>query len=135
VLRNISGSGKPAETSSEDSGSFAMKDLEPAAIASRPSATDIFARSTACAARTPAGPFSLSAAGQRLTDVVFKLMPFAVIAGRIVNEDSEPLPGVRISVYKYAYQKGKRRLTPAGTGMTNDLGEYRVFGLGRVVTS
>jgi protocatechuate 3,4-dioxygenase beta subunit len=75
--------------------------------------------------------------GQRLTDVVFKLMPFAVIAGRIVNEDSEPLPGVRISVYKYAYHKGKRRLTPAGTGITNDLGEYRVFGLapGRYVVS
>jgi hypothetical protein len=30
---------------------------------------------------------------------------------------------------RYGFAQGKRQLTPYGSGMTDDLGEYRIFGL------
>jgi hypothetical protein len=68
--------------------------------------------------------------GQHLRDVVLRLVPQAVITGRVVDEDGEPMPHVSVEVLRYRYMAGKRQLLPSSGGMgTNDLGEYRVFGL------
>ncbi len=42
---------------------------------------------------------------------------------------SEPVPGVRVQVLRYMYVRGERQLIPGGMDNTNDLGEYRVYGL------
>jgi hypothetical protein len=68
-------------------------------------------------------------AGQRITDLVLHLVPGGVITGRVVDEDSEPLSGVRVQVMRWAYMNGRRGLMPSGGGMTDDRGEYRIFGL------
>lgn len=67
--------------------------------------------------------------GQRLRDIVFRLIPHAVITGRVYDEDSEPVPGVRVQTLRYRYLRGKQQLIPSGSDTTNDLGEYRVHGL------
>lgn len=81
--------------------------------------------------RTPNDPGSILALGpgQELKDLVFRLLPSAVIAGRIQNENGDPLPWVRVSALRATYQRGKRTLWSQVTVVTNDLGEYRVFGL------
>lgn len=68
-------------------------------------------------------------AGQEMKDILFRLIPSAVIAGRILDEDGEPLPGVSVSAPREVYAKGKRSLSTKATVETNDLGEYRLFGL------
>ncbi len=70
------------------------------------------------------------AAGQQITGVEFRLPRGSVIAGRIVDENGDPLPGAAVTVLRYVYtQGGARQLAPAGGAQTDDLGAYRVWGL------
>jgi hypothetical protein len=68
-------------------------------------------------------------AGQEVKDLLFRLIPSAVIAGRVINEDGDPLPWVQVSALREAYAGGKKSLFSETTVPTNDLGEYRLFGL------
>ena len=52
-----------------------------------------------------------------------------MIAGHVYDETGDPMAGILVRVLRYQYQQGERRLTPAGTAQTNDLGQYRVWGL------
>jgi hypothetical protein len=67
--------------------------------------------------------------GQDVKDLIFKMTPAAVIAGRILDEDGEPLPSVNVNAMREAYSEGKRSLLISATAQTNDRGEYRLFGL------
>ena len=67
--------------------------------------------------------------GQDVKDLIFKMTPAAVIAGRILDEDGEPLPSVTVNAMREAYSEGKRKLSMSATAQTNDRGEYRLFGL------
>lgn len=78
--------------------------------------------------RSP-GTILTLAPGQQLRDLVFRLTPGAVIAGRVYDEEGEAVPGARIEALQYGYSQNKRQLFPAGRGATNDRGDYRLFGL------
>ena len=69
------------------------------------------------------------ASGQHLQDVNFRLTPHAVIIGRVVDEDGEPVANAQVQAMRYRFTQGKKQLQPFGFGSTNDLGEYRMFGL------
>jgi len=66
---------------------------------------------------------------QQLKGVDFQLPRGSVIAGRLLDEDGDAMPGVAVRVMRYQYLQGERRLTPAGGGQTDDKGQYRVWGL------
>jgi len=68
-------------------------------------------------------------AGQEMKDLLFRLIPSAVIAGRIFDDDGEPLPGASVSALREVFSEGKRSLSASTTAETNDLGEYRLYGL------
>ena len=68
-------------------------------------------------------------AKQEVKDLLFRLIPSAVIAGRVINDDGDPLPWVQVSALREAYAAGKKTLFSETTVPTNDLGEYRLFGL------
>ncbi len=55
-----------------------------------------------------------------------------VIAGRITDEFGEPLANTAVSAMRYqtATVSGRRRATACGDAPTNDIGEFRLFGLG-----
>ena len=81
--------------------------------------------------RTPDDPgivLSLSP-GRDLKDLLFRLIPWTVISGRIQNEEGDPLPWVRVTALRESFERGKRKLSSEVTVITNDLGEYRLFGL------
>ena len=67
--------------------------------------------------------------GQEIKDIEFRLPRGSVIAGHVYDETGDPMAGILVRVLRYQYQQGERRLTPAGTAQTNDLGQYRVWGL------
>jgi hypothetical protein len=81
--------------------------------------------------RTPNDPGAVLALspGQDLKDLLFRLLPSAVISGRIQNENGDPLPWVRVSALRATNTRGRRTLSSEVTVVTNDLGEYRLFGL------
>jgi hypothetical protein len=65
--------------------------------------------------------------GQEMKDLVFRLQATAVITGKIVDNDGDPVPNARVFVT--SYQGPDRRRGFAGIGQTNDLGEYRISNL------
>lgn len=68
-------------------------------------------------------------ADQRLRDVQILLMPTGVIAGRVVDENREPLRSVRIEALRSEYRDGVRTWVNSGQNTTDDRGEYRLFNL------
>jgi len=66
-------------------------------------------------------------AGQTIEDLLFRMLPSAIVSGRVTDEDGDPMSGVRIIVQKK--KPGKATRESVASEGTNDLGEYRVSGL------
>jgi hypothetical protein len=83
----------------------------------------------------PGRPLDLASA-ESAERVDFALPRGSVITGRITDEEGQPLAGVIMQAMRYQYmQGGRRQLVSAGDEMrfypsfTNDLGEFRLYGL------
>ena len=68
---------------------------------------------------------------QALDNLDISMPRGGVIAGRIVDEFGDALPDVPVTAMRLSWANGRRRLTPAPgrSGQTNDLGQYRIYGL------
>lgn len=66
--------------------------------------------------------------GQEL-HVLFRLQRTAAIAGRVLDENGEPVQDARVSTQSYYGRGEKRQLRDGESAQTNDLGEYRIYGL------
>ena len=78
--------------------------------------------------RQPALPIRVDA-GRQLRDVDIALPRGSVITGQAVDEDGEPMLGALVEVLRYVYRQGQRQIETAGTGQTDDRGQFRVFDL------
>ena len=67
--------------------------------------------------------------GQKSSDLAMRLTPQGVIAGRVLDEEGEPVANVDVQVLRQQYMQGRKQMARTGGATTNDLGEYRVFGL------
>jgi hypothetical protein len=61
--------------------------------------------------------------------VHLRLVPEGIIAGRVRDSKGRALPGVSVSLVRINYQFAQRYLYSFRSANTNDLGEYRIFGL------
>jgi hypothetical protein len=66
---------------------------------------------------------------QQLTGIDFRLPRGSVIAGHVMDETGDPMPGITVQVMRYQYAQGNRQLMPAGNAQTDDQGAFRVWGL------
>jgi carboxypeptidase family protein len=67
---------------------------------------------------------------QIVEKVDFALPRGGIITGKVVDEFGEAIADVRVMPMRYQYVQGRRRLSPVGrTATTNDIGDYRIFGL------
>jgi hypothetical protein len=62
-------------------------------------------------------------------NVMVRMQPLCVIAGRVTDADGDPLRGVIVMAMRYGYVAGKRALSSALSVITDDRGDYRLFGL------
>jgi carboxypeptidase family protein len=69
------------------------------------------------------------AAGHLVKDLNFKLIPQAVITGRVTDADGDPMPHVGVSVMQNLHVRGQRQLSPVGGGQTDDQGSFRIANL------
>jgi protocatechuate 3,4-dioxygenase beta subunit len=76
----------------------------------------------------PGAAFTLTA-GENRQDLLFKLIPAAVIAGRVFDEDGEPVEHAVVMASRQVYNEGRRTLSTHGWAETDDLGQFRLFGL------
>ncbi len=80
----------------------------------------------------PMAPPSVTVtSGETTKGVTIKLNKHGVISGRVLDEDGEPLAHAQVQALKWTMTgvNGQRSLMPNGFATTNDLGEYRMFGL------
>ena len=69
------------------------------------------------------------APGQKVADLLFRLSRTAVITGKVVDEDGEPVRGASVTTLLHAKVRGKLSIQRNDNEKTNDLGEYRIAGL------
>lgn len=77
--------------------------------------------------------------GQKVQDIVFRLIAATTVTGRVVDEEGEPMPRVLVQVFpenpgmglvsRLAPERHGGERTPAGQDITDDRGEYRIYGL------
>lgn len=66
---------------------------------------------------------------QQVTGLKIELTPLGVIAGKVLDEDGEPLRGVRIQAIGIWYWRGTRRWVPDSSASTDDRGQFRLIDL------
>jgi len=76
----------------------------------------------------PGKPVELRNA-QLLDKIDFNLPRGAVISGRVVDDYGEPIEEVQVMAMRYQYSQGRRQLATSRSGTTNDIGEFRIYGL------
>jgi Carboxypeptidase regulatory-like domain len=67
--------------------------------------------------------------GQQMTNIILGLNPQAVITGKVVDEDGDPVSDAQVQVLRRTWQRGKRRVLPQGGTNANDVGEFRIADL------
>lgn len=130
----------PYSTVSGPDGRFAMKEIEPGSYSLSAERTG-FLRASYGARSTNQRSVTLHLnRGQTLRDLDFRLTPQGVLSGRAVDEEGDPVMEAHLQLLRFVYRQGRKQLEPLFRGSnisTNDLGEYRIFGLvpGRYVLS
>lgn len=78
---------------------------------------------------TSAGKQLTLTAGVEMKDLVVKITPQGVIAGKVLDQDGDPVVSVQVQAMRYTYVRGQRQLVPNSGASTNDLGEFRLINL------
>jgi len=68
-------------------------------------------------------------AGDTLKDLNFKLTLAAIINGRVLDPDGDPVAKMSINVLGANYVRGRKQLTSAGFALSDDEGRFRIAGL------
>ena len=76
----------------------------------------------------PGATLSL-APGQKIMDLLFGLHRMGIVAGRITDEDGDPVRDAAVDALLHTSINGKLKIHTKGSVTTNDLGEYRIFDL------
>ena len=63
-------------------------------------------------------------------DLTIRLTPEAVISGKVEDEDGFPVEGAQVEAMRFLQVDGARVLRVLQRGKSNDLGEYRIGGVG-----
>jgi carboxypeptidase family protein len=67
--------------------------------------------------------------GSSINDLIVHMQPAAVITGKIVDLDGDPMSAVNVTVMRAGSVRAGRNSHNFGNGATNDLGEFRISDL------
>lgn len=65
-----------------------------------------------------------------LRELRLELVPQAVVSGKVTDDAGDPVPNASVTVYSSRVLEGRRSFQQGQMNTTNDLGEYRMAGLG-----
>src|SRR6516165_10026110 len=128
-LTKVEGHSEPKNATSDASGRFQLKNVEPGRYHLYASRNGYARREYGQRATHGSGTILTLTAGQHLKDISFRLTPAGVIAGHVYDEDGEPIAEAEVQALRFEYEKGQRKLRTSGETQTNDLGDYRLYGL------
>ncbi|MGJ5817552.1 carboxypeptidase regulatory-like domain-containing protein [Paludibaculum fermentans] len=129
TLTLIGGGEQSQSAETGDDGKYTLKDVKPGRY--RLTAEKTGYQATAYGAKSPGEALGQTLridAGAGLTGMNIALPKQGIIAGKIVDNDGEPVAKALVLAMNNIYANGKKIRLPAGTVpvMSNDLGEYRI---------
>jgi protocatechuate 3,4-dioxygenase beta subunit len=115
--------------STDNAGLFVFEDVAPGRYTlSAEKAGFVTTRYGARSTASPGTQLNLTA-GMEMKGLAVKMTPQGVVAGKVLDQDGDPVASVQVQVMRYTYQRGRRQLGSTSAGTTNDLGEYRIGNL------
>ena len=122
TLRPLGERGQASNALTDVSGRFAFQNLTPGRYVIQAAALG------PNWARSALGNHRVHAldAGRHVCDIVLRLQPGGVITGTVYDEDSQPAVGAQVQAF--AAGRGNS-FGFSAAGQTNDLGEYRLYGI------
>jgi hypothetical protein len=129
TIRVAEGRGTPFTVATDIAGRFRIEGLPPGRYRLTVDRTGFVRAEYGQRAVDRPGSVLALAPGEQLRDVVLRMSPAGVITGRVWDEYGDAVVGAQVRLFRYRYADGRRQLAPAGSAQTNDLGEYRLFGL------
>src|SRR5439155_1362501 len=129
TLRNAEGSEKANSATTDLNGRFRLRDVEPGRYHLEATRNGYARQEYGQRASHDRGTILTLRPGEEPKDISFRLILAAVIAGRVYDEDGEAVAGAEVQALQFQYENGQRKLMPFGRAETNDLGEYRLYGL------
>ncbi len=113
----------------DDRGNFTLRRIAPGTY-SLLAERDGYLTSATCRKGVLRMPVSFYiAGGDKITGITFRLRPWAVLAGKVKMDDGEAGVGVRVELYREYRTRGRHGYGVIAAVITNDRGEYRVYGL------
>ena len=122
-------SGYSAHT--DAAGHFAVEKIDSGRYNLRIERTGFVSQSYSETSATSRGAVLTLTPGREMKDLIFRLVPWGVISGRIADENGDPIPGTSVEAMRHFVDEGKRTLQAVQTAETNDLGEFRLYGLSK----
>jgi protocatechuate 3,4-dioxygenase beta subunit len=110
-------------------GQFAIEGIAPGQYRLAAERTGFIA--TQYGSRGPGQPGTLLTLepGPKSSGLDIRLTPNGVIAGRVLDEEGDPVSNATVQVSRQQYMQGRKQMLRTNGTSSNDLGEYRVFGL------
>ncbi|HXB21589.1 MAG TPA: carboxypeptidase-like regulatory domain-containing protein [Candidatus Solibacter sp.] len=125
LLRNIQQTNNVVWTRADDTGRFLFKNVGPGTYRLSGDRQGFFTENRKNATQALVDV----SARDHLTNVLVRLLPFSVVAGRIVDEKNDPIQNVEMRLYAWDYVRGRRLLGSKASAVTDDRGEYRISGV------
>jgi hypothetical protein len=122
-------SSAPLSVTTDNAGKFVFPELDPADYSLR-AKREGFVDGTAGnhTGSKVVDPIILAPNDHR-SGFIVKMVPYGAFAGRVVDDEGDPVEGLQISVMMYRYTVKGRELVEFSSSRTNDLGEYRVYNI------
>ena len=116
------------ESVTDAAGNFSIANVEPGRYRTMAGAQGYLPESS-LDPRSPAAGIVAVAEEQNVTGVAVKMKPLAVVGGRVVDDDGDPIAGASVRAVQVVYNLGEKQLLSSASAMTNDLGEYQILNL------
>jgi hypothetical protein len=125
LMLSLAAGGFESTVVSDSSGKFAFRNLAPGTYRMFFNRTGYQSASYSMAGV----PIISLERGQKRTGIAFRVTPEGAVAGRVVDDDGDPIAYTQVRLCRFQYVQGRKQLMPVVSANTNDLGEYRLFGV------
>ena len=114
---------------SDNGGKFLFDDVAPGRYTLSAEKPGFVTARYGARSNTPIGTQLNLTAGMNMKDLAVKMTPHGVIAGKVLDQDGDPMISVQVQAMRSTYSGGRKQLQPTAGAQSNDLGEYRLINL------
>ncbi len=128
-LTPLGGNQQAYSTLTESNGYFIIRDIAPGRYAIHASSNGYRPQASGKGRGNNQARILDLEPGKNVSGIAFRLLPPGVITGTVYDEDGEPVTSAQVQALRISGSGTRRQIGGAGSQQTNDLGEYRIWGL------